>query len=464
MAIHPLLEDRGFTSFHSAQMVEKARWAAQAFAGFERTDVIKIAEAVANAAHKNARRYAEMAVRETGYGVADDKTLKNEASSKGILARYRGDDFTGVRLVAEDKIIETTKPAGVVFVTLPATSPIATLFAAAILCLLTRNAVIFSAHPMAKKTTADVARFLAKVAEDAGAPDGAIQVIDAPSPAISETLSNSAAFSVSLDGEGNVPVYVDESANVARAARVIAESKAFDNGIGFANASTIIAHVAIADRLREELAQNGCYVCSDGEREKLENLLFPLAKFDPNCTGKSAVAIAAKAGFKVPSKTRVLVVPLDRLGDDYPLSREKPCPVLGFYVAANRDSAMSACRSMIRGVGGGTCAGLHAEDAAMILRFGAEMDVMRVSVNAGGTPNATHLAPFNISPDRLVRRVQMAWSKDAAVKLPSFAGVKLPKAASIGRPPHGEIDYDFGNPPLAQSQKPHSKPRTKSRA
>ncbi len=470
MALHPLLADRGFTPFHAAQMAEKARWAAQAFSTYDRSNVLRIAEVVAIAAHKNARRYAEMIVRETGYGVADDKALTNEACSKGILARYRDQDFTGLRLVAEKKLVEIAKPVGVVFATLPATNPIASLYTAAILCLLTRNAVIFSPHPIATKTTVDAARFLAKVAEDAGAPDGTIQVIEAPSAAISETLSKSAGFHVPLDSDGNVPVYVDESANIARAARALAVSKAFDNGVGFANKSAIIAHAAIADRLREALAQNGCHLCSEAERGKLENLLFPLAKFDPDWTGKSAAAIAAKAGFKVPAKTRVLLVPLDRVGDDYPLSRAKPCPVLGLYVAASRDSAMSACRSMIRGLGGGTCAGLHAEDATMILRFGAEMDVTRVFINAGASPNTsglpTHLAPFDIDPARLVRHVEMAWSKDSAVKLPSFAGVKLPRPASIGRPPIGKIDYDFGNPPEASGKRPSgsvtkSKPRSR---
>lgn len=468
MAIHPLLEDRGFTPFHAAQMAEKARWAAQAFSAFDRASVLKIAEAVANAAHKNARRHAEMAVRETGYGIADHKTLKNEACSRGILARYRGEDFTAVRLIAEEKIVEITKPAGVVFATLPATSPIAALSAAAILCLLTRNAVILSPHPAARKSTVEAARSLAEIAEGAGAPDGTIQVIEAPSQAINETLAKSANVIINLDGDGNVPVYVDQSANVARAARAIAESKSFDNGIGFANESAVIAHTQIADRLREELAQNGCHICSAAERGKLEAMLFPLAKFDPNWTGKSAVAIAAKAGIKVPSKTRLLVVPLDRVGDDYPLSRQKPCPVLGFYVAANRDSAMSASRAMIRGAGAGSCAAIYAEDAAMILRFGAEMDVTRVFVNAGMRPASaglpTHLAPFDITPDHLVRRVAMAWSKDSAAKLPSFAEVDLPRPPAMGRSPHGEIDYDFGNPPPAQSQKPAGKSKAKTRA
>jgi acetaldehyde dehydrogenase/alcohol dehydrogenase len=216
------------------------------------------------------------------------------------------------------------------------------------------------------------------------------------------------------------------------------------------------------------MAQNGCHICSAAERGKLEALLFPLAKFDSNWTGKPAVAIAAKAGMKVPSKTHLLVVPLDRVGDDYPLSREKPCPVLGFYVAANRDSAMSASRAMIRGAGSGPCAAIYAEEAAVILRFGAEMDVTRVFVNAGMSENSaalpTHLAPFDLTPDRLMKRVAMAWSKDSAIKLPTFAGVDLPRPPVMGRSPHGEVDYDFGNPPPAQSRKPAAKSKAKTRA
>jgi len=469
MAIHPLLEDRGFTPFHAAQMVEKARWAAQAYSTYERADVLKIAEAVANAAHKNARRYAEMTVREAGHGIADHATLQNEACSKAILARYRGENFTGVRLVAEDKIIEITRPVGVVFATLPAANPIAALHFMTVLCLLTRNAVIYSPAPNASKSAVDAARFLAKVAEESGAPDGTIQVIEAPTLAINETIERSVALAISLEDDGNLPVYVDESANVSRAARAIADSKAFDNGIGVSNGSAIVAHAAISDRLREELAQNGCHLCSEVERGKLEKLLFPMAIFDANWTGKSAVAIAAKAGFKVPSKTRVLVVPLERVGDDYSLSREKPCPVMGFYVATSRDSAMSACRAMIRGDGGGRSAAIHCEDAAMLLRFGAEMNVDRILVNAGSASSTsgfpTHLAPFGITPDRLVRRVAMACSKETSVKLPSLAGVNLPRPPVLGRPPHGEIDYDFGNPPpSAQGQKQTGKSKAKNRA
>lgn len=472
MAIHPLLEDRGFTAFHAAQITEKARWAAQSFSNYERAEVLKIAEAVANAAHKNARRYAEWAVRETGQGIVEDKILLNEACSKGVLARYRGEDFTAIKVLPDAKIVEIAKPAGVVFAAMTANNPIAVLFHTVVLCLLTRNAVIVSPHTSATECTVDAARFIAKVAEDAGAPDGTIQVIDSSSTLINETMMKSGRVDLTLAAEesGNVPVYVDESGNIARAARAIAASKSFDNGTGVANESAIIADAAIADRLRDELLENGCHICSESERGKLDNLLFPLAKFDANWRGKSAGAIATKAGIKVLARTRVLVAPLERVGDDYPLSREKPCPVLGFYVAASRDSAMSACRAMVRGAGGGNSAMIHCEDAAMLMRFGKEMNVARVFVDAGTSPDAsgfpTHLAPFGLVPDQLVRRTTMAWSKDSAVKMASFAGVKLPKAAIIGRPPQGKIDYDFGNPPEASAKRPSgppSKPKPRSR-
>ncbi|MBL8895380.1 MAG: aldehyde dehydrogenase family protein, partial [Rhizobiales bacterium] len=405
-------------------------------------------------------------------GNIDDKALKNEACSKGIFARYRAEDFTGIRLIPEIKTVEIAKPMGVVYAALPATSPVAALFHATIVCLLTRNALIVSPHPAAIKSSVDVARFLAKVAEDAGAPDGTIQIIESPSSAITESLmkSDRVDLNIMLEGSETGPVYVDESANLARAARAVAEAKSFDNGVGFASESAIIAHAAIADRLREELAKNGCHICSDAECDKLESLLFPLAKFDANWIGKPASAISAKAGFKVPSRTRLLVVPLTRVGDDYPLSREKPCPVTGFYVAANRDSAMSACRAMVRGSGGGDCATIHSEDAAMILRFGSEMNVTRISVNASMVPIssgfATQLPPFDLSPDKLVRHVTIAWSADASVKMPSLAGISLPRPAVIGRPPHGEIDYDFGNPPpgaVKRAAKPTGKSRGKLR-
>lgn len=486
MAIHPLLEDRGFTSFHAKQMVEKARWAAEAFSSYGRADVLKIAQAVAEAGHAEAERYAKWAVEETGFGVVEHKAIKNRACSRGLYELYQEQDFTGTRLDLERKILEIARPAGVVFALTPSTNPVATVFYKIMLCLLTRNAVIISPHPMAKACCADAARHLAKAAEDAGAPDGVIQVIEEPSLPIVETVMKSDRIDVILAtggspvvraayssgnpaigvGPGNVPSYVDESADVAQAAKAIAESKAFDNGILCTNESAVIAHGAIAQALEQELKRNGCHICSAEERDQLEKILFPQGKFDIALIGKSAELIAQKAGFRVAPRSRVLVAPLDRIGDDYPLSREKLCPVLGFHVAATREAAMIAARAMTRRSGGGHSASIHAKDPNIILRYGQEMNVLRISVNVGNSLGAsgfeTHLAPTmtigtgyfgrssvgeNVGPQHLMQWVKMAWNKDDRIQIPSFASAGGSAKPRIGTPPRGEIDYDFGNHP-----------------
>jgi acetaldehyde dehydrogenase/alcohol dehydrogenase len=486
MAIHPLLEDRGFTAFHARQMGEKARWAAEAFSSYGRADVLRIAKAAGEAGHAAAQRYAQWAVEETGFGVAEHKVIKNQACSRGLYELYKDQDFTGLRLDSERKILEIARPAGVVFALTPSTNPVATVFYKIMLCLLTRNAIIISPHPMAKACCGDAAKLMAKAAEEAGAPDGVIQVIDDPSLPIVETVMKSDRIDVILAtggvpvvraayssgnpaigvGPGNVPAYVDETADVAQAAKAIADSKAFDNGILCTNESAIIAHGTIAEALAQELRRNGCHILSDQERDQLEKALFPEGKFNVALIGKSAEFIAGKAGLRVPARTKVLVAPLQRIGDDYPLSREKLCPVLGLYVAATRDAAMIACRAMTRRSGSGHSAAIHARDPHIILRYGEEMNVLRISVNVGNSLGAsgfeTHLAPTmtigtgyfgrssvseNVGPKHLVQWVQMAWNSDSAIEVPSFAAADRRQKLGIGRRAEGEIDYDFGNHP-----------------
>jgi acyl-CoA reductase-like NAD-dependent aldehyde dehydrogenase len=339
---------------------------------------------------------------------------------------------------------------------------------------------------MAKACCADAAKLLARAAEDAGAPDGVIQVIEEPSLPIVETVMKSDRIDVILAtggnpvvraayssgnpaigvGPGNVPAYVDETADVAHAAKAIAESKSFDNGILCTNESAIIAHGAIAQALEQELKRNGCHICNGEERDRLEKTLFPEGKFDISLIGKDAEVIAQKAGFRVAPRTRVLVAPLERIGDDYPLSREKLCPVIGLYVAATREAAMIACRAMTRRSGGGHSAAIHAKDPDIILRYGEEMNVLRISVNVGNSLGAsgfeTHLAPTmtigtgyfgrssvaeNVGPQHLVQWVKMAWNRDERIPMPSFASASRSEKPRIGAPPKGEIDYDFGNHP-----------------
>jgi acyl-CoA reductase-like NAD-dependent aldehyde dehydrogenase len=496
MAIHPALEEKGFTPFHAAQMVEKARWAAEAFSTYGGEETLKIAEAVANAGHAEARRYAKWAVEETGFGVVEHKIIKNEACSKGIFDRYRQENLTGVRENPAEKLLEIARPAGVVFALTPSTNPIATLYYKVLIALMGRNAIVISPHPMATVCSVDAANFLARAAEDAGAPDGVIQVIPEPSIPIIERVMKSDRIDVILAtggspvvraayssgnpaigvGPGNVPAFVDESADVARAARIIADSKSFDNGILCTNESAVIAHSAVADRLEQDLRRNGCHICTSEERDRLEKVLFPDDTFDTALVGKSAEIIASKAAIRVAARTRVLVAPLERIGDDYPLSREKLCPVLGFYEAASRDAAMIASKAMTRRSGRGHSAAIHAEDAGIILRFGSEMNVLRIVVNAGSSLGAsgfeTNLAPTmtigtgffgrssvaeNVGPQHLVQWVKLAWNKDARIAMPSFGRLETPRAPHVSRSPKGAIDYDFGNPPPGSGLDTHKR-------
>jgi len=462
------------------QMVDKARWAAGAYATYPRDAVLRIVAAVAKASEAEARRYAEWAVEETGFGVVEHKELKNRLCSQGLYEHYAGANFTDQVVDPDKRTVAIPKPAGVIFALTPSTNPVCSVFYKAILGLLTRNAILISPHPMAKACCADAARLVNRAAEQAGAPDGIVQVIDNPTMPVIESVMKSdkidlilatggspmvrAAYSSGNPaigvGPGNNPAYVDETADVAKAAKLIADSKAFDNSILCTNESAVIAHAGIAGRLRDELRRHGCHLLSGEERDRLAEHLFPAGKFNVSLVGKSAEKIAESAGIRVPRGTRILLAPLERIGDDYPLSREKLCPVLGFFEAATREAGLTACRAMVRNRGAGHSAAIHAADPQMILRFAAEMDVLRVAINVGCSTGAagfdTFLAPTmtvgtgffgrssvgeNVGPQHLVQWTRIAYGKGA--EMPSYAGLALPEPATRPRLPAGRIDYSF---------------------
>ena len=459
------------TVHRAGHMLEKANWAASVYGGFSRDDVLRIAEAAADACAAKAEYFAEAAVAETGYGVVEHKTLKNKLCSRGIFDHYRDHDYCGYRADAATKIVEVARPAGVIFALTPSTNPVCTVAFKIILALITRNAIVISPHPAARRCCSEAAMVMNDAAMAVGLPDGVIQVIEEPSLEIIDALMRSAKTDVILAtggapmvraaygsgnpalgvGPGNCPAYVAADADVARAAKVIVQSKAFDNSVLCTNESAIIADAAIIESLRRELRKQGCHICSEAERQLVEDALFPLDKFNIGMIGQPAKSIAKECGFRVPPKTRVLVVPLERIGDDYPLSREKMCPVLGLYAAANAGSALSACRAMVRRSGGGHSAAIHSRDPETILRFGAAVNVLRVVVNGPCSTGAagfdTHLAPTmtigtgfmgrssvagNLEPSHLIQWTKIAFDKDDSVEFPSFEGLSAGEARPLG--------------------------------
>ena len=448
-------------------MLERARWASEVYQRYDRARVMRIAEAVANAAHEKAEAYAEWAVRETGFGVVAHKKIKNELTARPFLDYYRDWDFVNPRTDPNTGVVEVPKPAGVIFALIPSTNPIATINFKVICAVLTRNAIVMSPHPAARECCVDAARMLAKVAEAAGAPDGIIQVVERPAiPLIDQFMKSDktdvilatggnamvrSAYSSSNPalgvGPGNAPCYVDNSADLKHAAYCIAESKSFDNSVLCTNESVLIVHAAIAEALARELEKVGCYICNEDETSELRTYLFHDRGFNLEAIGREATWIAAKAGLRVPPKTKVLITPITMIGVDEPLSKEKLCPVLAMVTATSRSQAIATARAVLRFQGAGHSSAIHCKDAQTILDFAAAVESYRVVVNApcsqGAAGFGTNLAPTftvgtgffgrssigeNLGPQHLVHWTRVAFgaeSRDLARGV-SSSGYSLP--------------------------------------
>ena len=454
-------------------MLQRAHWAAELFAGYDRDRVVRICDAVAATAFEHAERFADLAVEETGMGVAEHKRFKNELLSRGLWDHYREHDFVGARYDEDAKILELPRPAGVIFALTPSTNPIATIYFKVLLALMTRNAIVVSPHPSARVVSAEAVRVLSDAAVRAGAPDGCVQVVAEPSIPLIESLmadpttdvivatggsavvraayrSGNPALGV---GPGNVPAFVDASADLAAAARLIIDSKAFDNSILCTNESAVIIEESVAAAFERELKRHGGYVLDAAEAEQVREHLFPDNRMRLDLIGKSALVLAEAAGLKVPATTRVLIVPFTLVVPEEPMAREKLFPVLGLLRVPNARSGISAAQAMLRITGAGHSASIHSRDARTIMAYGAAVKVLRVSVNVGnslGSAGAqTHLAPTmtigtgfygrssvgeNLEPKHFINVTRVAYNRDAGVPFDDFRDLE-PWTADPGPAP-----------------------------
>jgi acetaldehyde dehydrogenase / alcohol dehydrogenase len=454
-------------------MLQRAEWAARAFARYDKQAVDRVVHAAARAGAAQAREYAEWAVRETGFGVADDKVIKNMACSTGLVEAYATHDYVTPRFDPAAKIVEIPRPAGVVLALTPSTNPVASVFFKALLALMTRNAVVVSPHPQAAECCADAARTLERAAVAAGAPDGVIQVVDRPSVPLIDALMTDERTSVIVAtggspvvraayssgtpaigvGPGNVPVLVDATADLAKAAKRIVESKSFDNSILCTNESVLIVEESVAATLLRHLKREGAHLLEPDEAAKVAALLFPGGHFDVRFVGKEAPWIAAEAGLRVPGTTRVLLAPFGMAVPEEPLAHEKLCPVLGLAQVPNARRGIDVARAVLRITGRGHSAAIHSTDPRTIMDFGASVDVLRVSVNVGNSLGSsgisTALAPSmtlgtgffgrsslteNLEPKHLVQWTRMAYNSEPAETFGSFSGL-IPWEAPAGPVP-----------------------------
>ena len=444
-------------------MLQRAHWAASAFASYPAEAVTRIVEAVAEAAYQNAERYAEWAVKETGMGVVEHKRTKNEVCSRGIAETYREHDYASARIDVERRIVEVPRPAGVVLALTPSTNPVCTVYFKVLLSLMTRNAVVVSPHPMARECCVDAARLLADAAVRAGAPDGCIQVVEEPTIPLIEALMSDETTDVIVAtggsavvraayrsgnpaigvGPGNVPVLVDATADLVRAARCIVDSKSFDNSILCTNESVLIAEERIADALERELVKQGAHICSADEADRVRDTVFPDGHWRLDLIGRDAQTIAREAGIRVSPRTRVLIAPFALVVPEEPLAQEKLFPVLGMVRVPDARRGIDAAKAMVRITGAGHSAVIHSTDPRTIMAYGAAVKVLRVAVNAGGSTGSsgfeTSLAPSmtigtgffgrsslggNLEPRHLVNWTQIAYVNDPAVPFGSFEGLE----------------------------------------
>lgn len=474
-------------------MIERAEWAARAFATYDAATVQRIVDAAAAAGAARAEELAAMAVRETGFGVVEHKVLKNRACSTGVAQTYRAADFVDPVIDAGSKIVSVPRPAGVVLALTPSTNPVATVYFKILLALLTRNAIVICPHPYAKGVCAEAARTMADAAVAAGAPDGCVQVVEEPSIPLVNALMTDPRTDVIVAtggtamvraayrsgnpaigvGPGNVPVLVDASADLSAAAKAIVESKAFDNSILCTNESVVIVEERVADRLVEAMVRQGAHLLSDADRDKVRDLVFPGGHVDTQWIGKDATEIAKAAGVRVQPRTRVLLAPFDLVVPEEALAHEKLFPVLGLVRVPTAARGIDAARAVLRITGEGHSAAIHSTDARTIMEYSAAVRVLRISVNVGNSLGSsgitTGLAPSmtigtgffgrssvgeNLEPKHLVDWTRIAYSSDAAAPMADFTGLVPWREPHGAVPPYPRASNDGGGAPLVAAPLP----------
>lgn len=416
-----------------------------------------IVEAIAGAFAKEAQVLAEMAVRETGFGNVADKVTKNRFASERVAEAVRGMRTVGVlREDPKEKLWEIGVPVGVICGIVPSTNPTSTVCYKAMIALKAGNAIVFSPHPKALGCTWKAAGIVAKAAEAAGAPKGAVSCLSYASmdgckelmqanqvklilatggPAMVRSAYSSGKPAIGV-GAGNGPAYIHHSADVEQAIACIARSKSFDNGTVCASEQSIIVEKAMEEPVIREARKQGFYFMNEQEAASLAKRLFrPTGALNPEVVGKPAEHLAKMAGFSVPAGTKILVAREEEAGPTRPYSMEKLCPVLAFYVMDSEDAVLKKAVEVLRHEGSGHTFAIHAQDREVIRKFALEIPVSRFLVNTpaalGGIGATTSLFPAltlgcgavggssssnNISPLDLINIRRVAWGREEKVQ------------------------------------------------
>lgn len=392
-------------------LVENAQTALEQYMTMSQEQVDKICHAMAQAGLDAHIELAKLAVEETKRGVVEDKVIKNIFATEYIWHDIKNQKSAGVIERNEmEGYIDVAEPVGVVAGVTPVTNPTSTTLFKSLICAKTRNPIIFAFHPSSQKCSSEAAKIMRDAAVKAGAPLYCIQWIENPSiDATSELLHHSgvslilatggsgmvkSAYSAGKPalgvGPGNVPCYINKSANLGRACTDLIMSKTFDNGMICASEQAVIVDREISEQFEKIMSDNGCCFLNDKEIRLVSDYVIKKDSLsvNPAVVGQSAYKIAAEAGVSVPENTKILIARLPEPNVKYPLSLEKLSPVLAYFVCEDEKQGFAFCEKMLELGGLGHSAVIHAEDKELCLEFGKVMKAGRIIVNSPSTQGA----------------------------------------------------------------------------
>src|SRR5688572_2883465 len=403
--------DNDLQSIQEARtLATQARDAQRKFLRATQAEVDRICAAMAQAAEDASQALGKLASEETGYGVPEHKTLKNLLSSKLLWEAIKDIPTVGViRSDPQRHTYDIAWPMGVVAALTPSTNPTSTTMFKILISVKARNGIVVAPHPFAAKCCVETARIMAEAGERAGMPKGLVNCMSRITlPGTQELMKHKyvavilatggsdmvrAAHSVGKPaygvGPGNVPAYVDRSADIQRAAKYIVASKAFDHSVICATEQAVVADRPIAARLEELMKAEGAYFVDDGIKQILARNLFGGHLPNRKAVGRSPQQLAQMYGFSVPDWARILVVRLNGVGREEPLSGEKLTTVLGWYEVDGWEAGCDRSIELINYGGRGHSLVIHAQDENVIMRFGLEKPVFRIVVNTLGTLGTT---------------------------------------------------------------------------
>lgn len=404
-----------------AKTLERVKNAQKEFSKYSQEQVDKIFQAAAIAANEARIPLAKMAVEETGMGIVEDKVIKNHYAAEYIYNKYKNEKTCGV-IYQDDSygIKKIAEPVGIVAAVIPTTNPTSTAIFKTLIALKTRNGIIISPHPRAKKSTIEAAKTVLEAAVKAGAPEGIIAWIDVPSLELTNMLMQSADIILATGGPGmvksayssgkpalgvgagNTPAVIDESANVILAVNSIIHSKTFDNGMICASEQSVIVSNKIYDKVKDEFVKRGCYILNPEETEKVRKTIIINGALNAKIVGQKAHTIAELAGVSVPENTKILIGEVESVDLSEEFAHEKLSPVLAMYKSSSFDDALEKAYRLIEDGGLGHTSSLYINtvtEKEKIEKFYSKMKTCRVLVNTPSSQGGIgDLYNFKLTP------------------------------------------------------------------